>query len=357
MLNFAIGPVQSDDEVRAIGAEQVPYFRTPEFSMVMLENERMMKELAGAGDSARVVFLTGSGTAAMEAAVMNTFGEKDKLLVVNGGSFGKRFVELCQIHNIPFTEINLAFGELLTSERLETYNGDNYTGFLVNLHETSTGVYYDLSLISEFCKRNGLFLMIDAISTFLADPFNMQECGADVVIVSSQKVLACPPGISMLVLSQKAVERVEQNHVASMYFDLKSALKNGERGQTPFTPAVSILLQINARLHQIIKAGGASNEIERIRLLAQDFRERIKMLPVEIASASMSNAMTPLHPLNVSAYQVFQILKDEYEIWVCPNGGELCDRIFRVGHLGALTLEDNTRILEALSDMQNRRQL
>ena len=106
MLNFTVGPVMSDDVVRAIGAEQVPYFRTPEFSAVMLENEKLMRKFAKAGDNARVVFITGSGTAAMEATVMNVFDKTDKILAVNGGSFGQRFVELCQIHEIPYEEIN-----------------------------------------------------------------------------------------------------------------------------------------------------------------------------------------------------------------------------------------------------------
>ena len=106
MLNFTVGPVMSDDVVCAIGAEQVPYFRTPEFSAVMLENEKLMKKFAKAGNDARVVFITGSGTAAMEATVMNVFDRTDKILVVNGGSFGQRFVELCQIHEMPYAEIN-----------------------------------------------------------------------------------------------------------------------------------------------------------------------------------------------------------------------------------------------------------
>ena len=91
MLNFAVGPVQSSSAVLDLGAEQVPYFRTPEFSQVMLENERMMNQLAGAPDGSRTVFITGSGTASMETAVMNTLDHDDKALVVNGGSFGSRF--------------------------------------------------------------------------------------------------------------------------------------------------------------------------------------------------------------------------------------------------------------------------
>ena len=118
MINFTVGPVQSTESVRAIGAEQVPYFRTPEFSEVMLENERMMKEFTHAEEDARVVFITGSGTASMEAAVMNFFDREDKVLVVNGGSFGARFVKLCEIHEIPFTQIRKNIGEALKEEDL-----------------------------------------------------------------------------------------------------------------------------------------------------------------------------------------------------------------------------------------------
>ncbi len=354
MLNFTVGPVMSDEEVRKIGGEQVPYFRTPEFSAVMLENEKLMKKFAKAGEDARVVFITGSGTASMEAAVMNVFDETDKVLVVNGGSFGHRFVELCQIHDVPYEEITLETGKALTKEQLDAYDGKGFTGFLVNVHETSTGVHYDINMISEFCKKNGIFLVVDAISSFLADEFDMAELGVQVMITGSQKALACPPGVSVIVLSGEAVQRVESRNVKCMYLNLKSALKNGERGQTPFTPAVGTLRQINARLKEIEAAGGVESETQKIAALAQDFREKIKDLPFEIVSDSMSNAVTPLHPLNVSAYQVFTTLKDEYGIWVCPNGGELADKIFRVGHIGALTKEDNTTLVNALRDMQKR---
>ena len=354
MLNFTVGPVMSDEKVRAIGAEQVPYFRTPEFSKIMLENEVLMKKFAKAADDARVVFITGSGTASMEATVMNVFDENDKVLVVNGGSFGHRFVELCEIHNIPYEEIKLEAGKALKKEQLNVYNGKGFTGFLVNVHETSTGVHYDIDMISEFCKKNGMFLVVDAISSFLADNFNMKELGVQVMITGSQKALACPPGISVIVLSHEAVERIEKHSVKCMYLDLKSALKNGERGQTPFTPAVGILRQINARLKEIDVAGGVEAETKKIAELAQDFREKIKGLPFEIVSESMSNAVTPLYPLNVSAYDVFTKLKDEYGIWICPSGGEMKETIFRVGHIGALTKEDNTTLVNAFKDLQKR---
>ena len=238
---------------------------------------------------------------------------------------------------------------------LDQYEGKGYTAFVVNLHETSTGVHYDIDMISDFCKRNGMFLLVDSISSFLADEFNMEKLGVDVMLTGSQKALACPPGVSVIVLSPKAIARIENNNPKCMYFDLKDALKNGERGQTPFTPAVGILRQINARLKEIDAEGGVSEENKKIAELAADFREKIKGLPFEIVSEAMSNAVTPLHPTTANAYDIFLTLKDEYGIWVCPNGGDMKDTIFRVGHIGALTKEDNTTLVNAFRDLQKRK--
>ncbi len=354
MLNFTVGPVQSNEMVCAIGAEQVPYFRTPEFSNVMFENEKLIKKFAKTTESSKVVFLTGSGTASMEASIVNTLSKDDKALVVNGGSFGQRFVELCQIHGIPYDEIKLDTGKSLSKEKLYSYDGTRYTALIVNAHETSSGVLYDLPMIGEYCKTNGLFFIVDAISAFLADPINMSELGIDVLIAGSQKALACPPGISVIVLSEAALDRVDKTDCGCMYLSLKSALLDMQRGQTPFTPAVGILLQINARLNQIEADGGVDKEIEKVHIIAEDFRNKISNLPFEIVSESLSNAVTPLHPLTASAYKIFEMLKDEYGIWVCPNGGALKDSVFRVGHIGALTVEDNDTLIAALKVLQER---
>lgn len=355
MLNFTVGPVQSDDSVRNVGAEQVPYFRTPEFSAVMLENERLMLKFAKAPAGSRAVFITGSGTASMEASVMNVLTPRDKAIVVNGGTFGQRFVDLLKIHGIPFAEIRLRHGCALKEETLAPYENQGYTAFVVQGHETSTGVKYDLDMISRFCKRNGLVFIVDAISMFLADEFDMQALGADVMITGSQKALACPPAVSIIVLSPKAIARVNANDPKCMYLDLKSALTNGERGQTPFTPAVGVLRQINKRLKTIEDNGGVESETAKIQELAEYFRAKIKDLPFEIVSESMSNAVTPLHPTTASAYDIFTVLKDEYGIWVCPNGGDMKDTVFRVGHIGALTKKDYDALIDALKDLRKRK--
>ena len=352
MLNFTVGPVMSNEEVLAIGGEQVPYFRTQEFSNIMLENEALMKEFLNASQEAKAVFITGSGTASMEAVVMNVFTSDDKLLVIDGGSFGHRFTQICDIHKILYTAIKLQQGHTVTAEMLQEYEGKGYTGLLVNIHETSTGVHYDSQMLGDFCKRNNMLFVIDAISSFLADMLDMQAVNADVIITGSQKVLACAPGISIIVLGEKALKRVHENETITMYLDLKDALKNAERGQTPFTPAVGILRQINARLRQIKRDGGAASEIAKIKAQAEDFRSKIKALPFEIVSESMSNALTPLHPTTASAYDIFLELKDNYGIWICPNGGDMKETIFRVGHFGAQTTEDNDTLITAFKDLQ-----
>lgn len=348
MLNFTVGPVMTWDNILNIGGQQVPYFRTSEFSDIMIENERLMCEFAYASENSRTVFLTGSGTMAMEAAVINFLSSDDRALVINGGSFGQRFADICSIHKVPYDEIKLNFGEALSRERLYEFNKNEYTACLINIHETSTGVLYDMSMIGDFCKKNGLFLIADGISSFLADELDMGAVGIDILITSSQKALACAPGISMLTLSANAIERLEGRDSRVMYMDVKDALLNGNRGQTPFTPAVGILLQINERLKMIERNGGVNNEIERVASIANYFRKKIACLPYEAIPVNPSNAITAVHPTMEAAYDIFVRLKDYNNIWICPSGGQLRDYMFRVGHIGNISFEDIDVLIAAL---------
>ena len=355
MLNFTVGPVQMSDEIRKIGAEQVPYFRTAEFSSLMLENEKLMLEFAKAPTGSRTVFMTCSGTGSMEASIINTLDENDKILVVNGGTFGERFTNLLSLHHLDYTEIHLEHGKALRKETLSEYDNKGYTAFVVNLHETSTGVLYDINLISDFCKKNNLFLIVDSISSFLADPFDMEKFEVDLMITGSQKALACPPGVSIIIMSPRAISRVNNHNSKCYYLDLKLAMKNQERGQTPFTPAVGLMRQINFRLNEIKKNGGVLAENNKIKKLALYFRRRIVNYPFDIISDSLSNAVTPLHPTTgISAYSLFTILKNEYGIWVCPNGGDMKETIFRVGHIGFLDFTDYDKLFDAFDDLKKR---
>ena len=352
MLNFTVGPVMSSPDIIEIANHSTPYFRTPEFSEIMKENEQLMLEFLHAPEKSRCVFLTSSGTGAMESLVMNVLNEQDKVIVINGGSFGHRFVELCELHKRKFTEVKCEFGRQLRREQLSGL--EDHTALLVNMHETSTGVLYDMPMIAEFCKQNHILLLVDAISSFIADELDMEEFGAAAVITGSQKALAVQPGISVIALSPAALERVEKNEEVCMYLSLKQALVNGIRGQTPFTPAVTTLLQINARLKGIKELDGVEAERKVIASIAEEFRKGIKDLPFEFVSESPSNAVTALHPINVGAKEVIRVLKDEYQIWGCPNGGEMADTVFRIGHIGYITRENLQKLIDALHDMDKR---
>lgn len=351
---FSVGPVEMDEDIRRIGGERIPYFRTDEFSELMLENEILIKKLMNTSDESKAVFLTASGTGAMEAAIVNTFNKSDKLLVVVGGSFGARFKQICEIYDIDHDVINLEQGEPLSKEDLLQYSNKGYTGLVINAHETSTGVYYDLKMIGEFCKSQNMLFIVDSISSFLADPYYMDLWNIDLTIVSSQKALALPPGISVIVMNQKVVSRIYGNDVKCLYFNLRDYLEDGKRGQTPFTPAVGILIQLNHKLKTIDEAG-IENVIENSRKLAEDFRSKVKDLPFTISSKSLSNAVTPLRPKNgISAYGVYTYLKENYNIYLCPSGGKLKNVLVRVGHIGDLTIEDNDVLVKALKDMERK---
>lgn len=278
---------------------------------------------------------------------MGVLDTDDRVLVVDGGSFGHRFVELCDLHGIPFTRIALDHGEPLREEDLSPYEDGGYTAFLVNIHETSTGVLYDSDLIGEFCRRNELLLVVDAISSFLADPLDMEKMGAQVVIAGSQKALACPPGISLCALGPMALERVNRIEPKTLYLSLRLLLKDGERGQTPFTPAVGTLLQMYARLREA-SALGVAEEVARVGALACDFRTKAADLPFELNLCSPSNAATYVRTGHYSALGIVESLKRDHGIWVCPNGGNAADSSFRVGHIGDLSTRDNDVLIDAL---------
>lgn len=346
MKLFTVGPVEMFDEQMDIGGKQVPYFRNQEFSNVVLDCKKCLKELINAKEKDDVIFLTASGTAAMEASVINCFTQNDKLIVINGGTFGQRFVELCIIHKIPFFEVKLKENEVLTRDLLP--NGNDFTGLLVNIHETSTGQLYDINMLSNYCNENNLYFIVDAISSMFADYFDFSKYNVDIAIVSSQKALSLAPGLAIITASERIIEeRINKIDSHVMYLDFKNHLLNGKRGQTPFTPAVRIIYELQNRLHQILEIG-IKEQVRRTREIAEDFRNKMSSLGLEYPKYPLSNAETVvLFPQN-NADLVGTKLKEEYGYIINPNGGDKAKKMFRVAHIGNHNLEDNDLIIDAI---------
>jgi len=159
MKLFTVGPTEMYPETLLTGSKQLPYFRTEEFSDIVLECEKKLKELLDLNNG-KIAFITGSGSAAMESVVSNSFDEKDNLLIINGGTFGARFVKLAQIYKIPYDEIIIKFGETLTFDNFKNLDLKKYTALLVNIDETSTGQLYDIRMLSKIAKENNMRLIV-----------------------------------------------------------------------------------------------------------------------------------------------------------------------------------------------------
>jgi aspartate aminotransferase-like enzyme len=345
---FTPGPVQMSPDILAMGAQQVPYFRNAEFSAVIKECESRLLDLTGAPQGSRVIFLAGSGSLAMESVVVNLLSPQKLCAVVNGGSFGKRFVDICRVHGVPAQEIVVDRDPLSDWGVLAT-KGDIHA-LLITGHETSVGHLYDLESTGRYCRQKRCLHIVDAISLFVTDALDMQKQGIDVLLLSSHKGLALPPGLAMVVLSPEALNQVAKQP-NSFYQDYNRYLEDGLRGQTPFTPTVSIVLQLRARLEQLQRDGMAS-AIAQARDLAMHFREGIQPLPLKPYSLHMPNAMTALQVISgVAAHQVVDALERRHGCVVAPNGGALRDLVFRVGHMGNLVQADIDRLLLGLQDV------
>ena len=349
MKCFALGPVEMFPHTFEISKQQIPYFRTPEFSATMLDSEKRLKRVFNAPENDKVIFLTASGTAAMEASVFNCFTKEDKLLIINGGIFGRRFVEICKAFSYEYESIDLSFGEVLSENHLEKYEGKGFTALLVNIHETSTGQLYNTKMLSDFCKRNKMYFVVDAISSVFADEYDITKYGIDVTILSSQKGLAIGPGMSFVLLSEAIWEnKVSKNTPPSLYFDFKDYVENQKRGQTPYTPAVRVALELNDMLKHI-EAEGIDHRLEHVDTVVKDFRNKLQNVEgVHFPEYPLSNASTPILFDRLNADKVYEVMKNKYEVVLTPCGGDLKHVMVRMGHIGNHTIEENDLVIDVL---------
>ncbi len=224
---------------------------------------------------------------------------------------------------------------------------------LINAHETSTGLIYDTKAIGKLTQKYGVFFVVDAISTICADIFMMDEWHVDVSLLSTQKALALPPGLSFLALNKKAKLRLETKTCHSYYFDIKVYLANQSRGQMPFTPVIGHFMMLQERLKDI-KLHGIDFFVSRHSKLAEFFRKGLQGLPLSFLPNSPSNALTAIScPEDIDAFDLVKRLAAGFNCFVAPNGGDLKHRVFRVSHLGEQNKTDIDFLINALKDTLN----
>ena len=316
-----------EDEILAIGAGQVPYMRTAEFSEINKESERLLMEFVGC-PSGRALIYTGSGTGAMDAVVCNYVSTRRRALVIDGGSFGHRWSQLCDYYGCEHTDMKLGFGQDVDYKELERLiEVDGIDTLLCQHHETSSGQLYDIMWIGDICRRHNVSLVVDIISSFLVEDFDMNAVGADICITSSQKGLNIPPGIAIMFLSPRMADYPFAHN--SYYFDFQDNLKNMTRGQTPFSPATLLFLQLNARL-KALKAEGIKANKARARERAQYFRGICEKYGWKSMAETPSWAITGFQTSG-DPQRIVRGLIERFDTFIMPGSRP---GFFRVSHMG-----------------------
>ncbi|WP_294627593.1 alanine--glyoxylate aminotransferase family protein [uncultured Bacteroides sp.] len=339
-------PGNIEDSILQIGGRPFPYMRTEQFSMLVKDSERMLLQLINCPNG-RVIFYTASGTAAMDAVVTNYVSTCRKTFIIAGGSFGYRWKNLCDYYNCPNEVFEVPFARDIDYAQLEeSVRTAQPDVFLCQHHETSTGQLYNMEKISAICKKYNVSLVVDAISSFLSDELDMQSLGIDICITSSQKGLNIAPGLSFLFLSPRILQRQFANK--SYYFDFKENLKNLERGQTPYSPATTLFLQLHARL-QADMAIGVQHIIASVREKAIYFRNLCRKNGWEIPAEVPSNCITGFFVRRNGEILFKELLKND--IFIMPGG---TPNYFRVSHLGVQTREDLDDLAKRIKEIENR---
>lgn len=332
---FTPGPVEMEASICEIAAcPNLPYFRGSKFAEIVRSVSEDVKYLFQT--DSQPLPITASGTGLMEMAVTNLLDQGDTAVVMNGGTFGQRWVEICEVYGVQVTQLKTALGKSPDLNVLNEMLNTGVDAVLVNMHETSTGLLYDIKELGALVRASGAMFIVDGVSSIGADQFQMDEWDVDCAFVGTQKALALPPGLGYIAFGERALENMSRVKRPRYYFNAPAYLSNLTRGMTPFTPAMTLILQIQERLKQI-KTMGLDLWIQHHADLAQAFRERLLSRSSEFAifPERSSNGMSGiLLPEDVSAGALIAYMREQYDWWFAPVSTPLKDRYLRVAHMG-----------------------
>ncbi len=328
--------------------------REPEFSKLLLESADMLKHvvgISGADTSYRIAFITGSGTAANEA-VMASIGASGPTLVVTNGEFGERLLAAAREHNRDVGEVRFAWQEPIDLERVEReLKRKQYHLLVVVHHETSTGMLNPIAAIAKLAHRYGALIAVDAISSIGAELLTVQKWSIDILTGTSGKALSAMPGVGIVVVRSSVLEQSVSISAGPRYLNLHTHCDYlRDRGQTPNTPAVHVLVSLHASLQErsLLGETRARGVIHSRALFA---REQLTAMGLKYADYGRNNSSV-LTCVALPDYLSFKHLAGHLKtrgIVVYNGKGALTDRMFQIGHIGALRKND-TR--DALREVQ-----
>ena len=345
---FTPGPTEIEQSIRDIASMRLPYFRGQAYTEMMLELTENLKYLFQTQSTP--LTLTSSGSGVMEMALLNLLDPGEKVVVLNCGTFGSKWVTMCRAFGIVPHEIMPGLGKTPDLEELKNSIADDIKAVLVTAHETSTGLLNDVKEIGRITRAKGVLLIVDAVSSIGADQFLMDEWNCDCAVVSSQKALSCMPGISFIAFSEHAWKVVPKVRRHRYYFDAEEYMKNILRGMVPYTPAMNVTFQVHERLKRIRQSGLAAY-IDKHIAKANAFRERIlDSGEFALFAERQSNALTSLSlPVGCSMSGVIKFIREKYDWYVAPNPTH-DERYLRVSHMGDITIDNLLELVDKIEE-------
>lgn len=337
---FTPGPTPIPHDALLTMAQPIDYHRSEESTALILDVLEKLKHVFQTEND--VLFLTSSGTGAMEGAVANLLCRGDKVIVIRSGKFGERWTEICEAYGINVTPIDVKWGDSVPPETVETQISENPDAKAVfaTLCETSTGALHDIQSIAHITQQTPTLLVVDAVSALGADDLQMDNWGVDVVVSCSQKGLMTPPGLAFAALSSRAWEVTERSDLPKYYLDYRKAHQRGLEGSVPYTPAITLLAGLQIALNHIC-AEGIRNTILRHSMMASATRNAIKAIGLSLFATSPANTLTSIRlPDEIDGKMFVKMMREKHGITYAGGQGELSGKIVRIAHLGWMNEND-----------------
>jgi aspartate aminotransferase-like enzyme len=332
--------------------------RGPEFAAMQ---SRIMERLKLFFRTQNEVYvMTCSGTGVMEAAIVNTLSPGDRVLSVSIGEFGDRFFDIAEAYGCDVTKLAFEPGTPADPQAIaDALKADSgYKAVLVTHNETSTGVTNDVAAISKAIRgvSPDILLIVDAISSLGCIPYAADAWDVDVSTTCSQKGFMIPPGLAFISLSPRAWQAYANSKIQKYYYDIGKAKSYAERGQTPFTPAVSLYYGLDLGL-DLMEKEGMEQVNARHAAIGEYTRAKARALGLKMLAEGphASNTVTSiLVPEGINAGELLSILNSDYDTVLASGQGKLAGKIVRIGHMGMTTREDIDAAIDALEKALDR---
>lgn len=346
------GPTSVAPRVLKAMSDNIVNHRSAIFGEIFTETTELMSEVFKTENQSYL--LTGSGTAAMEAAIANSVKSGEKILNVVGGKFGQRFMQIADSFGINSQELAVEWGTAVTSEQVkEALEKDEDIKAVTVVHnETSTGVAAPIKEIGKVMQNYDALYIVDTVSSLGGDRVDVDKYGIDICVTGSQKCLAAPPGLAAITLNDdawKAIDNIDSN---TYYLDMKKYRKSGAGTppETPYTPSVSLIYALFEAL-KIVKEEGLENRVTRHETAAEATRNAVKALDLEIfpeESVSSTTVTAVKMPEGVSDADLRGTMRNKYKVELAGGQDHLKGNIFRIGHMGNITYKELAITFSAL---------